>query len=319
MKWCTPVSVPHWHDPMNYDGHFVALGSCFADTMGNRLLAHRFHGLVNPFGVLFSPTALANLINRCANDLPFDETELWEQQGCFHHPDAHSSCSGTKAGQVIVHLNEKLFQLKKSITSQTTHVLITIGTAWVYREISSQNRVANCHKMPQHLFQKELLSVKEIEDALAQIHLHLRQLNPQIKIAWTLSPVRHTKDGLIENQRSKANLLAGLHQLLDRTQDYYFPAYEIVMDELRDYRFYADDLIHPGSQAIEHIWNQWLLHAVDAESAKIAEKINGLHARMKHRPLFEDSFTYQKFKENLQKEIKVLSNKYPSLNWTDLD
>jgi hypothetical protein len=320
MKWCTPVSVAHWQEPMNYQGHFVALGSCFADTMGNRLLAHRLNGLVNPFGVLFSPTALASILERCANDHFFERSELWEHQGLFHHPEAHSSCSGTHAEQVVLALNDRLSQLKNTLTSSASHALITIGTAWVYREITTQKRVANCHKKPQHEFRKELLSVKEVADSIRQIQSSLRQLNPHIKIAWTVSPVRHTKDGLIENQRSKSHLIAGLHQVLDESAqaDYYFPAYEILLDELRDYRFFADDLIHPGTQAIEHIWNQWVAHAIDAESVKILEKINGLHVRLKHRPLFEDSLTYQQFKENLQIELKEFKNRYPTLNWTDL-
>ena len=209
---------------------------------------------------------------------------------------------------MLADLNAKQ-QLFKTQLQQVTHIGFTLGTAWVYRHLASDRVVANCHKIPQTQFTKELLSVAEIEAALHQLISSIKAVNPNVQLVFTVSPVRHSKDGLVENQRSKAQLLGALHQVLETQKAYYFPAYELLLDELRDYRFYADDLLHPSPLAIRYIWEKWLSVTTTPETQALIAEVAAVQKSRLHRPFNPDTEEHQVFLEKLEKREQELRNR----------
>jgi hypothetical protein len=232
-----------------------------------------------------------------------------EQWHCF---ETHSEMSHSNQEICLQNLNEKLVALQGELL-QVSHLIITLGTAWVYVEKSTKKVVANCHKIPQNQFEKSILSVDEIQDCFHGILHKLRQKNPTIQVVWTVSPVRHQKDGLIENQRSKAHLFAALHAVLDLNKElnqYYFPSYELLMDELRDYRFYANDMLHPSEIAIEFIWQKFKENVIDSTSHSLMSEIYACKQSRNHVPFNPDSSQHRLFlesliqnEENIQKQL----------------
>jgi hypothetical protein len=199
---------------------------------------------------------------------------------------------------------------------KVTHIVITLGTAWVYRHIETDRIVANCHKIPQKKFLKELLSVDDVTQSLDAILAMVKSVNPNVNVLLTVSPVRHLKDGFVENTRSKSHLLSGIHQIVDsRKKVYYFPSYEIVMDELRDYRFYKSDMVHPNQLAVDYIWNKFSsvwLSEVGLSTLKIVGNIQNKKA---HKPFNPHSIAHQEFLTKLQSEIDELQEKYPQISF----
>ena len=196
-----------------------------------------------------------------------------------------------------------------------THCFITLGTSWVYRNVASEQIVANCHKVPQNEFSKELLSIAAIEESLANILTLLPAINPNCSVVFTISPVRHIKDGFLENTLSKAHLIAALQSILKSESGLlnaeYFPSYEIMMDELRDYRFYADDLLHPSKMAVDYIWERFSEVMISNESHLTMEEITTIQKGLAHRPFNPNTESHLQFLEKLQQKIDCLQNQYP--------
>ncbi len=202
-------------------------------------------------------------------------------------------------------------QLKES-----THVIITLGTAWVYRHIESDQVVANCHKVPQKKFLKELLSVDEITESLEAIISLIREINPTVNFIFTVSPVRHLKDGFVQNQQSKALLIAAMQQVVERrNKTHYFPSYEIMMDELRDYRFYNEDMIHPNKTAINYIWNKFVSTWFSEDSLSIVEKVDKIQKGLQHKPFNPDSEVHLKFLTKIEEDINSLKVEFPYMDF----
>jgi len=247
------------HNTIQYNSNIVLLGSCFSENIGNKLNYFQFQTLQNPYGILFQPKAIEQLITNAINEKEYTDADLFLHNEQWHCFEAHSSLSATEKNMLLSNLNTAtkttLKQLKKA-----SHIIITLGTAWVYRLIKTDNLVANCHKVPQKKFLKELLSITDISESLAAINALIKSVNKNVSIIYTVSPVRHLKDGFIENQLSKAHLLSAIHSIVEpRKNTFYFPSYEIMMDELRDYRFYKEDMIHPNNIAIDYIWENFNL------------------------------------------------------------
>ena len=234
MQFTTPITVQKAENPISYHSQVVLMGSCFSDSIGEKFSYSKFKTLANPFGVLFSPSAIYTIIERAVDLRLFTKSDLVFNNELWHCFEVHSQFSTPNAEQLLSVLNEQLKSLHVFLES-TSHMFVTYGTAWVYKHVERNIRVANCHKIPQKKFEKQLLSVEEIASFSASIDDKLKTLNPTVTVTFTVSPVRHIKDGFIENNRSKAHLIAGIHH----TTSGYFPSYEIMMDELRDYRFYT--------------------------------------------------------------------------------
>ena len=198
----------------------------------------------------------------------------------------------------------------------STHIIITLGSSWVYRFLESGKIVANCHKVPQHKFKKELLPITEINKSLSSIISLIRKVNPDINFIFTVSPVRHLKDGFIENQQSKSHLISALHQIIKKQENtFYFPSYEIMMDELRDYRFYKEDMIHPNQIALNYIWEKFYKNWLSDEAIDLKKQVIKIQRGLEHKPFNTDSNEYREFLSSLQKKIEALKKKYPHITF----
>ncbi|MDT8347216.1 MAG: GSCFA domain-containing protein, partial [Flavobacteriaceae bacterium] len=285
MLFRTKVSIPNFKNRIDYASKVFSIGSCFAIHISEKLGYYKFDTLTNPIGILFHPRAIARFLERTAHSACYDKKDVFfrnEQWQCF---EAHSTMNCSTEEAIIINLNQALNTAKNYI-KHATHCIITLGSAWVYQEKTTDNIVANCHKLPASNFEKKLLSPEEIHESLQLIKTCVHQLNPNCHILFSLSPVRHLKDGLIENAQSKALLLAGIHSFLTAQQDEnlnYFPACEIMMDELRDYRFYADDMLHPSVKAIEYIWEQFKDAALGPKAEDTMQRVASIQKRLLHK------------------------------------
>lgn len=299
------------HNQIDYNSKLLLLGSCFSDNIGGKFSYFKFQTIINPFGILFHPKAIENLITRSINKDYYSEDELIfhnEQWSCL---DAHSKLNSSSKEELSANLNNALEQTNRQI-QESTHIIITLGTSWVYRQISTDHIVANCHKLPQKAFLKELLSVNDIAESLQAIISLVRSVNPKVSFLFTVSPVRHTKDGFVENTQSKSHLLAAIHQVVEpRNQLYYFPSYEIMMDELRDYRFYNADMIHPNDLAIDYIWEKFKQVWISEATEITMQNVEMVQKGLKHKPFNSKSEAHQQFVTKLQSYIKDLCDKHP--------
>jgi hypothetical protein len=279
--------------------------------MGEKLDYFKFQNLCNPFGIIFNPISIQRLIERALNDEAFTAADVFSKDGLWHCFEVHSLVTAGTKDDLLVLLNDNLQQLKQGL-STATHIIFTFGTAWVYRHIASKAIVANCHKVPQKEFSKELLSVAEISSCIAQTKALIAEVNPSAKLIFSVSPVRHIKDGFVENTRSKAHLISAIHGV---EGIHYFPSYELMMDELRDYRFYEPDLLHPNATAIEIIWVRFSEVWISSETATLQKEIDAVQKGLRHRPFHPESASHIAFQKNLQFKIKEITAKLPYIEF----
>lgn len=306
---------PQPTNQLDYNSKVVLLGSCFSENIGKKFEDLKFQSTVNPFGILFHPLAIENLVKRAIHKDYYSEEALHFQNEHWCCLDAHSKFNTPSKEELLATLNTTIDNTHLRLAN-ATHIIITLGTSWVYRHITSDAIVANCHKLPQRQFQKELLSVDTIAASLEAIVSLVKHVNPKITFLFTVSPVRHIKDGFVENTRSKSHLLTAIHQLVEsRKQLYYFPSYEIMMDELRDYRFYNSDMIHPSDVAIDYIWETFKSVWLSEDAQKTSETVASIQAKKSHRPFNPNSQAHQEFILKLQAEIDELQEKHPFFNF----
>jgi len=311
MKLTTPIKLSRQNPPINYSSKVLLLGSCFAQNMGAKLEYYKFQQCTNPFGILFHPVAIEKLITRAVNQIWFTSKDVFLQNEQWHCFLTHSKLSNTSEEDLISALNSALEKLRFSLL-EASHVVFTFGTAWVYKHLEKDTIVANCHKVPQKEFVKQLLSPDDVSDVLLGIETKLRTINPTCSIINTVSPVRHIKDGLIANSRSKAHLIAGVQEIVSPEKlNHYFPSYEIMMDELRDYRYYKEDLIHPNQTAIAIIWEKFLSSWVASETFEIQKKIAVIQNGLLHIPFNGHSKAHIHFKKDLETKISEIKEQLP--------
>lgn len=318
MKLQTQIPLTKANYQIDYSSQLLVLGSCFSENIGVKLNYFKFRTVQNPFGILFHPLAIENLIARAVKKEFYREDELFFLNDRWHCFDAHSGLSDTSKEKLLGNLNSQLGITEKQLR-QATHILITLGTAWTYKKNKTGETVANCHKVPQKEFDKHLLSEDEIAISLQQMLHQIETINKNAQLIFTISPVRHLKDGFTENQKSKSHLITALHEVLSISslgaRELYFPSYEIMMDELRDYRFYTRDLVHPNDLAIDYIWEKfqqvWISDAVKGPMKKVAEVQKGL----RHRAFNPKGLEHQKFKIMLQERITHLKKIYPFMEF----
>lgn len=300
---------------MDYDSRVVLLGSCFASHLGNKLDYFQFRAHTNPFGVIFHPEPLAVLIRRALNQELFHADELFEHQSLWRSFQTHSSQAQPNSTLAVETLNGTLIAFREQLYT-ATHIIITLGSAYAYRHLDLNQRVANCHSVPADSFSKELSSPFELQQHLEAIAGSIREVNSEVQLLLTVSPVRHIRDGLIENQRSKAHLLTAAHQIVDLGLAAYYPSYEILLDELRDYRFYERDLIHPGPVAVDYIWEQFQNAWIKDSIYPVMDEVNSIQKSLKHKPLHPDSEAYAGFVANLNRRISNLLQTYPFMDFS---
>ncbi|MGV6829557.1 MAG: GSCFA domain-containing protein [Flavobacteriales bacterium] len=322
MKLQTQIPLTSQDHPIDYSSKVLLLGSCFVENMGSKLDYFKFNILQNPFGVLFQPIAIEKLLTRAILNIPFTEDDIFFYREQWHCFEVHSSFSNTDKTVFLEELNSKMIQLFNYV-QEVTHIVLTYGTSWVYRHIKTNKLVANCHKLPQQEFVKELLLVSQIEASLLNTIGFIKKINPEVVFINTVSPVRHIKDGFVENTRSKAHLITALHQIINQQSSkpnfkfYYFPAYEIMMDELRDYRFYKEDLLHPNQTAIQIIWEAFSKVWISSETNNFQKEIEIIKKGLQHKPFRVESEEHQLFLKNLQQKIKNLQQKIPTISFDD--
>ncbi|WP_179020559.1 GSCFA domain-containing protein [Winogradskyella forsetii] len=321
MKLITEITLKKQpHNQIDYSSKVLLIGSCFSENIGSKFEHHKFQTKLNPFGILFHPLAIENLITRSINKDYCSEGDLHfhnEQWSCL---DAHSKLNNASKDDLLETLNAQIDATYNQLIS-ASHVIITLGTSWVYRYIASDKIVANCHKLPQKQFLKELLSVEEIAESLEAIITLVGDINPNVNFIFTVSPVRHIKDGYVENTLSKSHLIGAVHELLNQKssivnrQSYYFPSFEIMMDELRDYRFYNADMLHPNQVAIDYIWEKFKTVWLTDDALKTSEMVTSIQAKKAHRPFNPTSQAHQDFLIKLQSEIDDLHKKHPHISF----
>jgi len=309
MKLITQVPLSNSSKPIDYHSKILLMGSCFAESMGGKLEYYKFQSVTNPFGIIFNPISIEKMLQRVVHKKPFTEADIFFHNAIWQCYEVHSELSHTDKNIFLDRLNEVLFDFNKQINS-STHCLITYGTSWVYQLKSTNEMVANCHKVPQSQFNKILLTIASIEQSIQNTVSLMQSVNPSCQVTFTISPVRHIKDGFVENQRSKAHLIAALHPSLN-----YFPSYEIMMDELRDYRFYTSDLLHPNELAIDYIWERFCESSISESSNKIMETVASIQKGLTHRAFNPDSENHKKFLNELHQKINKLQEEFPFMKF----
>ncbi|MGV0921957.1 GSCFA domain-containing protein [Empedobacter falsenii] len=295
MQFRTTFQIQSSDFKINHQHKILTIGSCFSDEIGKRLTDLKFDGLINPFGVIFNSHSIQNLIERSIHKKYFTTADVHQNGEEFFCFDVHSSFNALIKEAVLEELNSTLDEVYDYILSCDV-VMITLGTSWIYEWKTSNQVVANCHKVEVKQFEKRLLTTEENLKSLELIVSDLKKINPTIRIITTVSPVRHTKDGMVENNVSKARLLDALYQLsLQNNQVEYFPSYELVLDDLRDYRFFKEDLIHPSKKAVDYIWERFSETYFEQSTQTIIQKINKVISAINHRPFNEESDNHQQF------------------------
>ncbi|WP_299683802.1 GSCFA domain-containing protein [uncultured Dokdonia sp.] len=322
MKLQTNIPLQPASKQFGYEESVLLLGSCFAENIGNTLLDNKFQAVVNPYGILFHPLAIERVLQDVYNSTASIEETIFELDGIWKSFIAHSQLNSSSRAALVDKLTEAKEQLAKSI-AKASHIFITLGTAWVYQHKETGIAVANCHKVPQKEFVKGILPIEETEASLKRQCAIIQEINPKATIVFTVSPVRHLKDGFVENMRSKAHLISAVHEVCEIKGVQYFPAYELMMDELRDYRFYATDMLHPSQQAIEYIWEKFLevyagVYAEPSRSTKAKttlKEVQSIRQGLSHRPFNASSEQHQEFLRKLRIRIETLQQEYPHIEF----
>lgn len=310
MNFTTKVPVKPYEFSINYSSKLLLLGSCFAENMGEKFDYFKFQTTINPFGIIFNPVSIEKLVKRAVNRIVFTDADVFFHNDLWHSYEVHSESSHSDKEILLKQLNAAVEVMYRQIT-EASHVLITYGTSWVYRLKATNEIVANCHKVPQSEFTKEILSPETIAQSIQNTMDLIHQINPDCKFIFTVSPVRHTKDGFSENQRSKAHLIAAVHStVLDNTTSNYFPSYEIMMDELRDYRFYAEDMLHPSQSAIDYIWIRFFENYVNTDCFATMQEVCNIQKGLAHRPFNPETKSHQQFLETLNQKIIRLKEQF---------
>lgn len=286
------------------------LGSCFSDEMHHKARFYGFNSFSNPFGTVFHPLAISRFVKETLNEETNER--IVHRNDLFFSEDAGSKVFAFSSDELVGRLktlrNEWRNELKKS-----NFLFVTFGTAWGYRSVSSGTMVANCHKLSGAHFRKELSTVDEIVNDWKEVIANLREVNPDLTVVFTVSPVRHVRDGLVENNRSKAILIEAVRQLNEQTGSGYFPSYEIVMDELRDHRFFKEDRVHPTEEAVSYVWERFIQTYCTEKTRMIMEEVKRLRLSAQHISLFEGSEEDLKHKASLSESERLFKSRHPEV------
>ena len=315
MKLFTPVEMPTRLPTLRYDDAVLMLGSCFADRLGGRLVNAKFHCDVNPYGTLYNPSSISRALREILAEKSYSAQDLFFYNGCWHSSMHHGDFSSPQQAETLRLINSRLSRASRQIRS-LKHLFITFGTAWVYE--AEGYVVSNCHKRQESEFVRRRLEVEEIVDDYAELITGMLEMNADMDVTFTVSPIRHIRDGLHENQLSKSALLLAadrLQQAFHGKRVYYFPAYELMMDEWRDYRYYAADMVHPSEVAGQLMWERFTEHCMAPETQRQLKEVENIVRMLSHRPLHADAETYKDFLKLLIERIDQLTEKYPQLDF----
>lgn len=309
-NWQAGLSISH--------GDAVAcMGSCFAEHIGARLQERKFQTLLNPTGIVYNPVSLAATLEWMASGRRFGESDVFEWNGQWNSYHHHSRFSALSREALLEGINTAMSEAS-AFFEKTSRLLLTPGTALVYEHREMGGVVANCHKLPASAFTRRRLSVEEVTACLAPVLSLWKERLPALEVIISVSPVRHLREGMIENQRSKATLVLAAAQLAESLPFvHYFPAYELLLDDLRDYRFYAEDLAHPSAQAVEYIWEFFSRHYFSENTRRLLGEIEDVLRAARHRPFQPDSAAHQAFQQKQLERIAALEKALPLSDWKE--
>lgn len=311
MNFHTEVDIKKIIPSIQFEDELLLIGSCFVENIGKKFKESGFQTCINPFGTLYNPFSIHQALLRLMNPKPYNLDDLFFHQGLWHSFEHHSRFSNASKIQALKTMNDELLKGAHRLNN-AKWIFVTFGTTSIYKEINSQHLVANCHKVPEKHFFKQTLTESEIVSSFVSLIETLHHNNPSLQWIFTVSPIRHWKDGAHENQLSKATLLLAIHQLQQTFPFvHYFPAYEIMMDELRDYRFYAEDMLHPSPFAIEFIWEKVLQKVIDEQAIPIIKEICSIQKALAHRSFHPNSTADIQFKQKTQERMRKLQSIYP--------
>ena len=309
-----PWNIEHTHK-------LFLIGSCFTENIGEKLRRHKFNVLENPNGILFNPVSVAEAVTSYIENKETLASELFHLNEGWHSWNHHSRFSAASREEALEKINTST-QKANQYLKNADYIFITLGSSWIYTLTElAENAVhgavaANNHKAPSNWFNRRLMNAEEVLRVLDNMIHRLFYFNPSIKIIFTISPVRHLREGVVENNRSKAVLIQTVHHLVDKFEGlYYFPAYELVIDDLRDYRFYAEDLVHPNYFATEYVWEKFCLACMNESTRKLMEEIRTVNLAYKHKPFNSDSEQHQKFLNATLEKTKGLKEQFPFLDF----
>lgn len=313
MEFRIPLRPEKLPETIGFGQGILLSGSCFTEHMADRLRRGKFKVLENPNGVLFNPVSIADSLVRAIDGEPYVESDLFHANGLWSSWDFHGRFSDPSAAKALEGINDSVARAH-SFLRDAGWLFLTLGSAWVYG-LEGGRIVANCHRMPDSTFKRRLLSPEEVLQALDNLVHRLTRFNANLRLILTVSPVRHMRDGYVENNRSKAVLLQAVHRLADKFDGiHYFPAYELVVDDLRDYRFFAEDMVHPNHQATEYVWERFRESAFSGATREVLKELEGIRLAMSHRPLHPGSRAHLDFMRTCLQRTIDLSKRLPALD-----
>jgi hypothetical protein len=311
----TIVPVRRCAAPISHVSTILCLGSCFAEHIGDLLFANRFRAVCNPTGPLFNPASIAAALRRLHKGKDYSSDEIFRHEGLWKSFDHHSRFAGSDPGATLAAMN-RAFEPAASQIQRLDCLIVTFGTAAVFYHKEQKRIVANCHKLPHDRFERRLLTIDEIVAEYRELFSFLLADRPSLSIVMTVSPVRHLRDDPHENLVSKSRLIAAIDEL-ERSFPalYYFPAYEIMMDELRDYRFYDADMAHPNATAVNYIWEKFCEACVVDRSREFMQAFESVRAALGHRIERPESDSAEKFGDGIREKIEDLRQQFPEVNF----
>jgi hypothetical protein len=318
MTFFTEIAIPEFPWKIDYSKNILFFGSCFSENIGQKLADLKFKVDMNPFGILYNPESIANSLKILLETRKFSENDLFQDQGLWNSFYHHSRFSDVDKAVALEKINNRI-SLSSEFLKKADFLIITFGTAWVYEYKETGKIVSNCHKIPASEFKRYRLGVDEITETYRELLNEIRETNPGLKVIFTVSPIRHWKDGAVENQVSKATLLLAVDRLRNEYSEQvcsYFPAYELMMDELRDYRFYAEDMLHLSPVAVDYIFDRFCSSIISKKAMNISKKVMKIRKAIQHRTVNTKSTEYKKFLITNLSEINNLSSDFPEIDFS---
>jgi len=318
MSFFTEIEIPEFPNQMDYSKSMMLFGSCFSENIGQKLIDLKFDVDMNPFGILYNPESIANSLRILLEKSVFTEDDLFQDQGLWNSFYYHSRFSDVNQEATLEKINNRI-TLSHEFLKKADFLVVTFGTAWVYELKKTGQIVSNCHKIPAAEFKRFRLGVSEITNVYRELLEQIWKINPNLKVIFTVSPIRHWKDGAVENQLSKATLLLAIDQLIKGFGDQgcaYFPSYEMMMDELRDYRFYAEDMLHISPVAVDYIFERFSKVMITKESMDVSKRVMKLRRAFEHRPVNPNTAEFKEFIQQILFQINQLTNQFPNLDFT---
>ncbi len=315
MNFQIKLPIKFFEQKLNYKHKLLFVGSCFAENIGELMSRYKFSVLSNPNGILYNPKSIVSSIDSYIENKKVHEADLFYANECWNTWEHHSRFSKINKDECLQNINNQIEEAYQELKN-ADWLFITLGSAFVYWNKDSKKYVANCHKVAQDSFTKKMILSDEIVSDFELLFEKLKTFNPKLKIVFTISPVRYIRDGVIENNLSKAQLISAVHILINEFDNvFYFPAYEIVIDELRDYRFYKSDMVHPNEQAVEYVFEKLKTTMFDIETEQNFEKIKSIYTSILHKPFNNGSESYKKFKAKLRIQSDELKTKLPFVDF----